>query len=93
MPTLGTRSAPIAAESTTVTAKDMGNQELADALIAPEGLMGVGFQPQVTAATEQGQSALLEALNTESTVEKRIKKEKKEQTSKAEPQTLEESFS
>ena len=56
--------------------------------------MGVGFQPQVTAATEQGQTALLESLNTENKMEKRTaKKEKKETTSKAEPQTLEESFS
>ena len=88
------RSDDIAAESTTVTARDVGNQELTDALIAPDGLMGVGFQPQVTAATEQGQTALLESLNTENKIEKRTaKKEKKETTSKAEPQTLEESFS
>ena len=75
-------------------ARDVGNQELTDALIAPDGLMGVVFQPQVTAATEQGQTALLESLNTENKIEKRTaKKEKKETTSKAEPQTLEESFS
>jgi hypothetical protein len=49
------------------------------------------LQPEVQAASEAGQKALLEALGSEKAEAKKAKKEKKEKTEKAEPTTMEES--
>lgn len=79
-------------ESTAVTIKDSGNQELTDALISGEGPLANGFQPGVRTNNEAGQKELLESLDEATKVEKKKpKKEKKEKTEKAEPTTLDES--
>lgn len=91
------RTDDIAAESTSVAIKDSGNEELGNALLAPEGLLGVGFQPEVETGTEEGGQKLLEAFGqeTKQAKPKKVPKKKNEDgsTEKAEPQTLEESMS
>ena len=78
-------------ESTTVTIADKGNQQLIDALTTGDGPLVGGLQPEVQAASEAGQKALIEALAGEKSETKKVKKEKKEKTEKAEPTTVEES--
>lgn len=78
-------------ESTAVTIVDKGNQEVVEALTTGDGPLVSGLQPEVQAASEAGQKALLEALGSEKAEAKKAKKEKKEKTEKAEPTTMEES--
>jgi hypothetical protein len=88
------RSDDLTKESASVNIRDKGNQELAEALIDPEGgALASGFQPEVQAATEEGQKNLLEALHA-STVQKpkKGKGQSSEKTEKAVPQTLDESM-
>lgn len=88
------RSDDLTKESTSVNIRDKGNQELADALIDPEGgALASGFQPEVQAATEEGQKNLLEALHASTAQKpKKGKSQPSEKTEKAVPQTLDESM-
>ena len=88
------RSDDVTTESASVNIRDKGNKELAEALIDPEGgALACGFQPEVQAATEEGQKNLHETLHA-STVQKpkKGKGQSTEKTEKAEPQTLDESI-
>lgn len=92
------RADDVTTEGTAVKITEKGNKEVAEALIAADGLLGAGLQPEASAATEAGKKALVEALNeTQATgPETQVKKKRRkggdeETTTKAEPKTLEES--
>lgn len=81
-----------------MSVSDKGNQEVAEALIAADGLLGAGLQPDAAAGSDSGKKALMEALHEtpatdakEPKGKKRKQKGNEEVTSKAEPKTLEES--
>eukprot|EP00435_Cladocopium_sp_Y103_P068002 s1968_g30.t2 len=86
------RNDDVTTEGASVNIRDKGNKELAEALIDPEGgMLASGIQPEVQAATEEGQKNLLEALNSAQVQKaKKAKTEKTEKTEKAEPKTLDE---
>ena len=87
------RSDDVTKESASVNIKDKGNKELAEALIDPEGgVLAAGLQPEVQAATEEGQKNLLEALHAASVQKPKKGKNQVEKTEKAVPQTLDESM-
>ena len=86
------RNDDLTTESTCATIRDVGNQELGEALTCADGILQGGLQPGARVATEEGQKELLKALDGESQVQ-RVKPPKntnKEKTEKAEPKTLEE---
>lgn len=92
------RADDVTTEGAAVKISDKGNQEVAEALLAADGVMGAGFQPELATATEAGQKALVEALHespaTEASKDGKSKKRKNkddESTSKAEPKTMDES--
>ena len=75
----------------TAKTSEVGNQALAEALLAEGATLGPGAQPEVEASTEDGKKAMFEALSNASTAvlkEKKQNKGKKDPAERAEPKTV-----
>ena len=81
-------------ESTGITVKDTGNQELVDALTLGDGPMAAGFQPGMQTASEAGKAALAEALQVDDSKvdKKKVQRPKPSDPEPAKPKSLEEFF-